>query len=385
MVKRNILLLGLVSFLNDISSKIILPILPLYIQQIGGTGIAIGLISGFGDSVSSLLKIISGYLSDKIGKRKPLVYFGYSVSSIGKLFMGFAKSWPIVLLLRSLERLGKGIRSAPRDALIAASTKLSNRGFGFGVHRAMDSGGALLGALLAFLLYWFLELSFSKIFLIAGILAFLALLPLHFVKEVASKPNKELKLDLKLTSLPTTLKIFIAISAIFALGNFSYMFFVLKSQPSFNGRWVIGAPILLYALYNTVYTLLAIPVGKISDRFGRKRVLLIGYATFLPICLGFVYSNQLWEFVLLFILLGVNYALVNATERAYVSDLSEGKVRGTALGVYHMFIGLCALPAGLIAGWLWNIAEFFTFVYGAAISSFVVLLMLVNWRILPSY
>ncbi|MBW2988404.1 MFS transporter, partial [Candidatus Woesearchaeota archaeon] len=177
MPKRNIILLGLVSLINDISSKIILPLLPLYVKQIGGGGLAIGLISGLGDSVASILKILSGYFSDKLGKRKPFVYLGYLVASVGKFLLAFAKSWPQVLVLRMLERIGKGLRSAPRDALIAASTKLSNRGEGFGIHRAMDSGGAVIGALLAFLLYWFLGLSFTKIFLIAGCIAFAAILP----------------------------------------------------------------------------------------------------------------------------------------------------------------------------------------------------------------
>jgi len=374
--QKNILWLGLVSFVNDTSSKIILPILPLFIKEIGGTGLAVGIISGLGESVASLFKMIAGFLSDKFGKRKPFVFWGYLVSSIAKFLFTFSKTWPQVLVLRITERFGKGIRSAPRDAMLAAVTEKDRRGKTFGFHRAMDSGGAVLGAILAFVLFWFLNFDFKNIFLVAGIIAFLSLIPLSFVQEKKERRG-EISLKIGLQGLSKSLKLFIIVATIFALGNFSYMFFVLKSQTYFQGKLSVGIPIILYALYSLSYTLFAIPAGTLSDKIGRKIILLLGYALFGLVCLGFIFSKSLIVFVILFILLGLNYALVNATQRAFVSDLSKQEIRGTALGTFHMFTSLAALPAGLITGFMWDINPIFPFIYGTLISLIVVISFLV--------
>jgi MFS family permease len=383
-IKRNIVLLGLVSFINDTASDMILPILPLFISDIGGTGLAIGLISGLGESVASLLKMFSGYWSDRIKKRKPFVFFGYFIASIAKFLFAFAKTWPHVLILKVAERFGKGLRTAPRDALIAASTEKKDRGKGFGFHRAMDSGGAVLGSILAFILFWYLGFNFRTIFLAAGILSFFSLVPLIFVKEkkqegIERKEEKKEAMNLKigLKNLPLSLKLFIIIATLFALGNFSYMFFVLRSQLFFQEKFAIGVPIFLYILYNISYTLFAYPAGILSDKIGRRYVLIAGYALFGFVCLGFIFSTSLLLFVILFILFGLNYALVNATERAFVSDLSKEKFRGTALGTFHMAISLAALPSGLIAGFLWDINPKCTFIYGTSISLVVMVLFFI--------
>ncbi len=374
--QKNILWLGLVSFINDTSSKIILPLLPLFIKQIGGSGLAVGIISGLGESVASLFKMIAGYWSDKFGKRKPFVFCGYLTSSISKFLFIFSKIWPHVLVLRVTERLGKGLRSAPRDAILADSTEKKNRGKGFGIHRAMDSGGSVLGSIIAFVLFWYFGLTFKNIFLTAGIIAFFSLIPLIFVKEKVQKPKK-ISLKIGLKGFSRSLKLFMIIAMIFALGNFSYMFFVLKSQIYFEGKLAIGIPIMLYILYNTSYTLFAIPSGILSDKIGRKYVLLMGYALFGLVCLSFIFSKSLSSFVLLFVLFGLNYALVNANERAFVSDLSEEKIRGTALGTFHMLTSIAALPAGLIAGFIWDINLIYPFVYGSLISLVTVISFLI--------
>jgi MFS family permease len=378
--QRNVILLGLVSFINDTASKIIIPLLPLFIAHQGGTGLAIGLIAGISESIASLSKLFAGYWSDRFAQRKPFVFFGYGLSSLSKLLLAYSASWPQTLALRVGERLGKGIRSAPRDALLASATKRKSRGRGFGIHRAMDSGGALFGTLLVLGLYWFLNLGFETIFLIAGIISFISLAPLFWVHETRGKTNH--KLHLHLRGLPSRLKQFMLIAFTYALGNFSYMFFILRAEGTFDGRLAVAIPLLLYALYQLSSTVFAVPAGLLSDRVGRQRVLLIGYGLFTLMCLGFLYADSLWPLLLLFLLYGINFAFVEATERAYVADLAAHEERGTALGAYHMATSLAALPAGLVAGALWDVDPLYTFGVGALLS-FVALLMLLRMPVHP--
>lgn len=373
--RGNVLLLGTVSFLNDTSSKIIIPLLPLFIAQQGGNGLAIGLIAGLSESIASLSKLIAGYWSDRLAQRKPFVFFGYGLSSLSKLLLAFSASWPQTLALRVGERLGKGIRSAPRDALLASATQRKSRGRGFGIHRAMDSGGALFGTLLVLGLYWLLNLSFESIFLTAGIISFISITPLFWVHETRDKTNHKLRLQLR--GLPPRLKQFMLIAFTYALGNFSYMFFILRAEGTFDGPLAVAITLLLYALYQLSSTVFAIPAGLLSDRIGRQRVLLIGYGLFTILCLGFLYAESLWPLLLLFLLYGMNFAFVDATERAYVADLATHEERGTALGAYHMATSLAALPAGLVAGALWDMHQLYTFGVGALLS-FIALLMLLR-------
>lgn len=367
-ISSSIILLGVVSFITDTSSDMMWPILPMFITAIGGTGLAVGLIGGLGESVASVLKVFSGYWSDKFGSRKPLVALGYATSSMSKLFFQFTTAWPHLLLLKPLERFGKGLRTAPRDAIIADSAAKGARGRGFGIHRAMDTSGAILGSVVAFVLFWFMGLELKTIFLIAAGIGFLALLPLTFVKDVKTKP-KRVSLRIGLKGLEMSLKLFILVATVFALGNFSYMFFILKAQeafqPLFPEKMANAIPILLYALFNTSYALLSIPTGALSDKIGRKRVLTIGYSLFGLTCLGFVFSSSLTSFIILFLLYGLFYAFVDGVQRAFTSDLASKELRGTALGAFHTFTGLAALPASAIAGFLWDIRPEITFIYGA--------------------
>ena len=367
-ISGNVILLGVVSFLTDISSEIIFPILPMFIAALGGTGLIIGLIGGLADSISSLLKVFSGYWSDRIGKRLPFVFSGYGLSGVSKILLSFSSVWQHAVIFVSLERVGKGLRTAPRDAIIAESSR-GQRGKAFGVHRAMDTSGAVIGSGIAFVLVYYLGLNFQTIIFAAGIIGFFALIPLLFLKEKKKKPV-EISLKISLKALPKNFRIFLITATIFALGNFTYMFFILKAQAAFfDPGMAIAMPILLYAWFNLVYAAFSIPAGIFSDRIGRRKVLASGYVLFAATCTGFMFSDSLILFIIFFALYGITYALIDGNQRAYASDLIPEKLRGTGLGTFHTSIGLAALPASIIAGGLW---EYFgsdvTFIYGAGLS-----------------
>lgn len=376
--KRNIYLLGLVSLLNDASSEIIQPILPLFLASLGAGGLAVGLIGGLADGLPSLIKVISGWWSDRLKKRKPLVAAGYAISAAGKLFLSFSSTWQQVFVLKTLERSGKGIRSAPRDAIIAESAPRDRRGRGFGVHRALDSLGAVMGSALAFLL-WQGGMDFRNIFIVAGALAFFALIPLAPVRETVKSEVWCLRPDL--SGISPALVPFVGIASLFALANFSYMFFMLRAQEFFTGDMAVAAPLLLYVLFNLVYTLFSIPSGSCSDRVGRKKVLTFGYALFALVSLGFALVSSVPGLVLLFALYGLVFAVVDGAERAFVSDLCKAEVRGTGLGVYYGAVGVAAIASGLVAGALWQLqSPEATFLFGtvAAFSASILLLKMRN-------
>jgi len=374
-IGANIFLLGIVSFLNDLSSEMIMPILPMFITALGGGGLVVGLIGGLRDSISSILKVFAGYWSDKSGKRKIFVFSGYLTSALFKLFLAFSKIWQHVLIFAGLERIGKGLRTAARDAIIADSMP-KEKGKGFGIHRAMDTSGAIGGSIIVFLLIWFFGYNFKSIILIAAILALLSLIPLYFVKERKREPQ-DINLKIGLKNLSRPLRLFILVSGIFSLANFSYMFFILRAQELFMGKLSVGVPILLYILFNTFYAVLAVPFGELSDKIGRKKVIVFGYLLFSLTSLGFAFFNSLTPFIVLFALYGIVYAMVDGNQRAYVSDLSSEELRATALGTFHTATGLMALPASLIAGFLWQINSSMPFIYSATVSIISIVLFIV--------
>jgi len=377
-ISANIILLGVVSFLNDLSSEMIMPILPMFIKTLGGATLSIGLIGGFRDSISSILKVAGGYWSDKTGKRKIFVSFGYLTSAFFKLLLALSKTCRHAVIFAALERIGKGLRTAPRDAIIAESMA-AQRGRGFGVHRALDTSGAILGSIVVFLLFWFFGFSFELIILTAGVIAFVSLIPLIFVKEGKREPQ-DITLKVGLKNLPESLRLFILISGTFALGNFSYMFFILRAQQFFTAKSSIAVPILLYVLFNVFYAAFAVPFGTLSDRIGRKKVIVFGYLLFSLTCLGFALLTSLPAFTVLFALYGITCAAVDGNQRAFVSDLSSKQLKATALGTFHTIIGLAALPASLIAGLLWqNIAPGITFIYGS-IFAFISSVLFIVFR-----
>jgi MFS family permease len=369
-IGTNVIFLGLTSFINDISSDMIFAVMPFFIASLGGGGIAVGLISGLGDSISGVLKVLSGYWSDKFGRKMPFVFGGYFISSLTKLLFPFVKVWSTLALLMPLERVGKGLRTAPRDAVIANSTLPSLRGKAFGIHRTLDTSGAFMGALGAFFLFWFLKLELKLILFIAAIIGFFALPPLLFVKEKQSTSGLSLKISLK--GLPLNFKWYLGAATCFALGNFSYMFFVLKSkivfEDIFNPQVATALPILFYVWFNIIYALSSAPAGILSDKIGRKKTLILGYLIYTFTCVGFALANSCATFIILFAIYGLSFGLIEGTSRAYASDFVPEDLRGTALGTFHTCISLAVLPGGIIAGIFWNINPVFAFIYGASLS-----------------
>lgn len=371
----NVIFLGIVSLINDFSSELIVPILPLLITSLGGTGIIVGLVGGIRDSVASIIKFYFGHESDKIRKRKPFIVSGYLTSATLKLFLSLSKTWQHVLIFSGLERLGKGMRTAPIDALISESMP-KNKGKGFGIHRTLDTTGAVLGAITAFILFWYFDFSFKKIIFIAAILGFLAIIPLIFVKEKKKKKKVNHSIKWEIKKLPKQVKLFILIASVFALANFSYMFFILKAKDFLPGKLGLAIPILLYVFFNLFYLSFAIPMGNLSDHIGRKRVLIYGYLLFSFLTLGFIFANSITAFIILFALYGLVYAMIEGNQRALVSDLSSEEHRGAALGLFHTCVGVTALPASLIAGLLWDINPNLTFAFGSLLSLISVLLFI---------
>jgi len=371
----NILLLGIVSFLNEFSSAMIMPILPMFLISLGATGIIIGVIGGLRESISSILKIFGGIWADRIGKRKPFVWYGYISSAVFKLFLGLSRTWPVALVFASVERTGKGMRTAPRDAMVAESMP-KRHGKGFGIHRALDKCGAIVGALFVFLLFWFIGFGFKTLILVAALISFASLVPLVWVKEAKKRPKK-VTFRLGLKKLPSKAKLFIIIASIFALANFSYMFFVLRAQQFFKAELAIGIPILLYVLFNIFYASFAIPFGNLSDKIGRENVIVFGYLLFFATCIGFAFANTIPLLIILFALYGLSFAAIEGNQRAFMSDLAPKHLEATALGTFHTSIGVIALPASIIAGVLWNIAPMFTFIFGGAVALIAAILFYV--------
>ncbi len=375
----NVILLGIVSFITDISSEMMMAILPMFIVSLGGTGVAVGLIGGVGDTISSILKVLSGYWSDKIGKRKPFVFWGYLISSSAKLFFPFCQRWINLLILIPVERVGKGLRTAPRDAIIASSSQAGTKGKAFGIHRAADSSGAVIGAFLAYVFYISFELDFKPILLISALVSFFAIIPIFWIKEkplginIYKEEADRLNFKASLKSLPFNFKKYLFAAMVFSLSSFTYMFFILKAKESFSQfyslRSAIAVPILLYVWFNVVYAFFSIPSGTLSDKIGRKKVLITGYISYALTCFGFAFmSASVSIFIVLFGLYGISFALIDPNQRALASDFVGEELCGTALGTFHTSISLVNLPAGIIAGLLWNYNSSAPFVYGGVVA-----------------
>ncbi|PMQ01761.1 MAG: MFS transporter [Dictyoglomus sp. NZ13-RE01] len=359
----NVIIAGLGSFFTDISTEMFYPLISFYLSALGAGPAILGLIEGIAESLASLLKVYSGYISDKIKKRKPLAILGYSFSFIGKIFLYVAQNWVWIFTGRFIDRFGKGIRTAPRDALIAESSKEKERGKSFGLHRAMDTLGATLGVLIAILIIKNFSFSetldlknyipiFKKVILYSLIPAFLGVAVLFLLKEtgkVSSSNKNAPRFEWK--RLDRKLKSFLIFSFLFTLGNSSNQFLLLRTR-DLGGDLI--QVLTLYLFYNIIYALFSYPAGYLSDKIGRKRLLIFGYLFYGLVYLGFAVAksvNTLWG---LFFLYGLYIAFTEGVEKALISDLASPDIRATTIGLHATLVGVGLFPASLIAGLLWS-------------------------------
>lgn len=373
----NVIILGLASFFTDVSTEMITKVLPLFLESIGAGGAFIGVIEGLAETIASLLKVFSGYISDKIRNRKWLTIFGYAESTISKVFLLLVNSPVGVLIVRSFERIGKGIRTAPRDALIASYTDETNRGFYFGFHRALDTLGAALGPLLGF---WVLEkfgkTNYKEIFKVALIPAVIAVIILFFVQE--KRLDKEIKNSVGLLSnarLGKRFYMFLFTILIFTLGNSSDAFITMYAGNLGAASTTI---LLMWTLHSVVYSVLSTPLGALSDKIGRKTTLIIGIAIYGVSYILFALTRGVHFLWFVFSLYGIYYAMSEGIQKAFVSDLvTDDNVRGTAFGIYNFAVGIMAFPASLIAGILYQyISPSIPFYFGGILAIIASVLIL---------
>jgi MFS family permease len=377
-ITKNVFLLGLVSLFTDLSSQMVFPLIPLYLVGVLGCGASVvGICEGAAEATASLIKVLSGYLSDRIRKRKLFVLIGYSLSAVTKPLFALAKVWPAVIGVRVIERIGKGIRAAPRDALVAESVDQSIRGKAYGFHRAMDGLGSVLGALLAFALLSATGSDYARIFLLAGIPGIAAVLFILLIKEPAAeqRPRAQIpSMRVSFRALPRNLRLLIIAASVFHLGHFGYAFLLLRAN---NIGLTDQTAILLYVLFYVVYVFAAIPAGMLSDRIGRRPVLMASYLVFAIVSLGLIFTSTLQEVLPFFAIYGISFAMFDGVQRAYVVDFAPEHLRATTLGTFHTAIGLVALPGGYIAGMLWDrIGPEATFLYGLVLAIVASLLLL---------
>jgi MFS family permease len=359
---RNVVAIGLVSLLNDASSEIIYPLLPVFLTTgLGASAKAIGIIEGLAESISSLLKLFAGYLSDRLGKRKWLVVGGYALASLFRPFLGFANNWQQVLGIRLADRVGKGVRTSPRDAMIADTVAVEQRGLAFGFHRAMDHAGAVIGPLLGYLLVVLFvansaapsKREFTTIFLLASVPAFLAVLvAVLFMRESPVHKAEDTELPkLSLRGFDANFKRFLLILSLFTLSNSSDSFLILRARDS--GVSIALVP-LLWAAHHGTKVLSSLWGGDLSDRLGRKRLIVSGWVLYAAVYAGFAFVGTETGVWVLFLIYGVYFGLAEGAEKALVADLVRPEQRGTAYGLYNLAFGITVFPASLLMGMIWD-------------------------------
>jgi MFS family permease len=385
---RNVWALSLTSFFMDISSEMVINLLPLFLfNTLGVRTSVIGLIEGIGETTASMIKLVSGWISDRLRARKWLAVTGYALSAFTKPFFYFAESWIAVAVVRWADRVGKGIRTSPRDALLADSIEESARGIAFGLQRAADTAGAMLGLLITLAGVWYLQSSaldlnestFRTIVLLSLVPAFLAVLTIATGAQDVPIGAERNQIKIGFGSLGKSFIVFLVLVCLFELGNSSDAFMIIRAQE--RGLSVLGILSMLVA-FNLIYSLISTPAGALSDRIGRRRVIAAGWLIYASIYLGFGLAKSGWQAWLLYAIYGLYYGLTYGTSKAMVADLVSENVRGTAFGTYNAAVGLMAFPASFIAGILWQgIGSWYgfgpaaPFIFGAATALLAALLL----------
>jgi len=350
--KKNIILLGMVSLFTDLSSQMIYPLIPEFLVSIGAKKAVIGIIEGIAESAASLFRPIFGRLSDKLKKRKLFIYLGYGLSTISKPFLFFAGSWPVVLVIKFLERVGKASRTPARDALISTSVSASKKGKAFGFHRAMDRIGAIGGPLIAMLILFFFKSNVRLVFLFSVVPAAIAIFFIKFVRETSTGSDDAPPVKQKSSLRSTPFILFLTANIVFSLGNSSNAFLILKARE--EGLAVFLIPVI-WIVYNIFCSISSPVFGSLSDRIGRKPVIITSFLYYSVIYFLFALSNSMWSVWVLFGAYGIYYGLSDGIFRAYISDLVSPHQRATAYGLFNTGIGLALFPASIIMGALWDI------------------------------
>lgn len=383
----NIVILGLVSFFADVATEMVYPLIPLYLTEVFGvTPALIGFIEGVAESLASLLRVFSGHLSDKYKKKKALAFTGYSTGIIYKLILITANSWVGIFAGRIIDRIGKGIRTVPRDVIVSESVDKNNLGRAYGLHQSLDMAGAATGILLAFLILrehaGAKNLDFKFIFLISMIPTIIGLILITLVKDKKPKDTeyKPMSLFKDMKKLDKSLKLYLIITFIFTLGNSSNTFLLLRAKDvGFNDCNTI----LIYFIFNIVASTIGMPIGYLSDKVGRKKLLVIGYISYSLVYFGFAFAKGKSIIIASFILYGLYMAIIKGgVEKAFITEIAPDHLKGTMLGMQNTIVGIALFPASAIAGLLWNsLGAMAPFIFGASlslISAIVLLIFLKN-------
>lgn len=380
-IPRNVWVAGWVSFLMDVSSEMVYPLVPLFLSStFGASKSIIGLIEGIAEASASVLKLFSGVLADRFGRHKLLMGLGYGISTLSRPALALASGWGLVLTSRFIDRVGKGIRTAPRDAIIASSTPPAQLGASFGLHRAMDAAGAVVGPAIAILILSLWEANYRLVFWLSILPGIAAVLLIAFY-ITPDKPDQRIgkPISWSLQGFDRRFVQFLLVIGLFSLGNSSNAFLILKAQQGgMTPAWIS----VVYLVFNVAYALLSMPGGLLSDRFGRPWVIVWGFSLFSLVYAGFAMADNPWPIATLFVLYGCYMGVTDGVQRAYLATLVSEQHMATGFGLYHMVVGLAILPASLLAGLLWDhVNPSAPFWFGSGMAALALLLFVkFSWQ-----